>query len=414
VRRLASSLALAKRSLAWRSRALAVWTSLALGWTCGGPTASAAEASDPPLLPETPTAPHYAFAAVPLVSYSSDTGFGLGLRGVVQRRAADAEPYVFSLEAQGFATTGGTQFHFAFLDVPRLAGGPFRLDVLAGYDRNSAAPYYGIGNHPALASDAPTPLDTYVEEYPVLRARLRGAVWQGLSAIGGYRLLLQHVAAEPNSRLAQDAPLGVDGGAYAEASLGLGWDTRDDEMEPTRGALLEATARTTAAPLGSRFVSVGAFSSAAAYQAIGARAVVAGRVALDATWGDVPFDRLQDFGSLLTPFFLLSGVGGGLTVRGLRQSEYVGRTKAIANAEIRWQFMELDVWRERVRLSSIAFVDAGRVWHGRDPPALAAFGVHVGTGGGLRIAWGKLVVLRADVGFAEGAARAYADFRHVF
>ncbi len=381
---------------------------------CVAPAASAEEVPGPAPIAETVSAPRYASAAVPLVSYSSDTGLGLGLRGFIQRRAVDAEPYVFSLEAQGFASTGGAQFHFAFLDVPKLAGGSLRLDVLAGYNRNSAAPYYGIGNHPALASDAPAPLDTYVEEYPVLRARLRGALWRSLLAMGGYRLLLQHVAAEPNSHLARDSPLGVDGGAYAEASLGLGWDTRDDEMEPTRGAVLEATARATAVPLGSRFVSAGAFLSAAGYQAIGARVVVAGRVALDAAWGDVPFDRLQDFGSLLTPFFLLSGVGGGLTVRGLRQSEYVGRTKAIANAEIRWQFAEVDLWRERIRLSSVAFADAGRVWQGPDPPALAAFGVHAGAGGGLRIAWGKLVVLRADVGFAEGAARVYADFRHVF
>jgi hypothetical protein len=67
---------------------------------------------------------------------------------------------------------------------------------------------------------------------------------------------------------------------------------------------------------------------------------------------------------------------------------------------------------ERVRLSSVSF--AGRVWEGPDSPALATFGVHVGAGDGLRIGWGKLVVLRADIGFAEGAVRMYADFRHVF
>jgi hypothetical protein len=149
-----------------------------------------------------------AYAAVPLVSYSSDTGLGLGLRGVVQGRAADSAPYAFSLEAQGFATTGGAQFHYAFFDVPRLAGGSLRLDLLAGYDRNSAAPYYGIGNHPALAADAWTRFDTFLEEYPVLRARMRGPLWRDLSAIGGYRLLLQRVTADPQSLLAHDAPLG--------------------------------------------------------------------------------------------------------------------------------------------------------------------------------------------------------------
>jgi hypothetical protein len=389
-------------------------TAVALAWTCGGSAALATDALGPASITETSSAPSYAYAAVPLVSYSSDTGLGLGLRGVVQRRRGDAEPYAFSLEAQGFATTGGTQLHFAFLDVPGLGGSLARLDVLAGYDRNSAAPYYGIGNHPALTSSAPTPLDTYLEEYPVLRARVRGPLWGDLSVTAGYRLLLQRVVADPQSRLAQDAPLGIDGGAYAEASLGLGWDTRDNEMDPTRGALLEATARATAPLLGSRYLSGGAFGSAAAYQAVLVRVVVAGRFALDETWGDVPFDRLQDFGSLLTPFFLLSGVGGGLTVRGLRQSEYIGRTKTIANAEVRWQFAEIDVLRERVRLSIVTFADAGRVWQGVDPPGLAALGVHVGVGGGLRIAWGKLVVLRADVAYAEGSTGVYADFGNVF
>jgi len=117
----------------------------------------------------------------------------LGLRTGVDtlRHVADTEPYAFSLEAQGFATTGGTQLHFAFLDVPRLGSGSWRLDLLAGYDRNSAAPYYGIGNHPVPAGDAPTSVDTYLEEYPVLRARVRGPVWRALSARAGYRLLLQ-------------------------------------------------------------------------------------------------------------------------------------------------------------------------------------------------------------------------------
>jgi hypothetical protein len=214
------------------------------------------------------------------MSYSSDVGLGLGLRGVVQRRTADTEPYAFSLEAQGFVTTGGTELHFASLDLTRLAGGSLRLDLLAGYDRNSATPYYGIGNHPVLPVDAPTTVDTYLEEYPVVRARVRGPVWRNLSAMAGYRLLLQHVAAEPQSRLSQDSPLGIDGGSYAEGSLGLAWDTRDNEMEPTLGALLEATARATTPLLGSRYLSAGVFASATAYQALTARVVVAGRVAV--------------------------------------------------------------------------------------------------------------------------------------
>src|SRR5258708_34189715 len=145
---------------------------------CVAPAASAEEVPGPAPIAETVSAPRYASAAVPLVSYSSDTGLGLGLGGFIQRRAVAAEASVFSLEAQGFASTGGAQFHFAFLDVPKLAGGSLRLDVLAGYNRNSAAPYYGIGNHPPLASGAPAPLDTTAAANPVRRARLRWPLWR--------------------------------------------------------------------------------------------------------------------------------------------------------------------------------------------------------------------------------------------
>jgi hypothetical protein len=69
--------------------------------------------------------PHFEFSAMPLVNYASDTGIGFGMRGMVQRLAADIKPYQLSLELQGYATTGGAQFHFAFIDMPQIAGSPF-------------------------------------------------------------------------------------------------------------------------------------------------------------------------------------------------------------------------------------------------------------------------------------------------
>ena len=46
--------------------------------------------------------------------------------------------------------------------------------------------------------------------------------------------------------------------------------------------------------------------------------------------------------------------------------------------------------------------------------ALPAAGVHAGVGGGLRVAWGPYFIVRADLGYAEGRARLYADFGQVF
>jgi hypothetical protein len=357
---------------------------------------------------------NYSFAAVPLVSYSSDLGLGVGLRAFVQRRLSDDASPPMALEAQGFAMTGGTQLHFLHLDLPGLIDAKTRLDVLAGYSRSTAAPYYGIGNHAPPPSSTPTSFYSYTESAPLIRLRLRRHLWGPLSLLLGYRLVLDSVEVAPDTLLAAQAPLGTAGDRFSEIAVGLAFDTRDEELSPTNGVLIEGTLRATAPVLGASQSSLGSFFSASAYRTLAPRLVLAGRVAVDAIWGDVPFDRLQDFGSLVSPFFLLDGVGGATTVRGLIQSEYIGHTKAIGNLELRWQFLQISVWNQQVGLSALAFADAGRVWDGPDPADLPNLGLHVGTGGGLRIAWGKTVLLRADAGFAEGRVRLYADFGHVF
>jgi hypothetical protein len=384
--------------------------------TITGNAAETAAPADPGPSDMSPSSsePDLSFAAVPLTSFSSDVGLGLGLRGVVQRTTEGTPPYRWSLEAQGFATTAGTQFHYVSFDVPHIAGTGIRIDGLAGYYRNQAAPYYGIGDHPAPSDAEPASYYSYLEEVPLARGRLRVPVIGSLSAAVAYRFLSQGVTAGQGSLLARDAPLGATGGPYGEASAGLALDTRDDEMSTTEGVLLEITGRTTGAALGSRYVSGGAFASAAVFKSIVRRLVVATRLAADVTWGEVPFDRMQDFGSIVTPFAIVSGVGGALTVRGLRQSEYIAPIKAIANAEIRWQFAQLRVWQHDVRLTSVSFIDGGEVWGAGDSIRSFPRGLHGAFGEGLRIAWGKLVLLRGDAGYGEGDVRLYADFRNVF
>jgi outer membrane protein assembly factor BamA len=358
------------------------------------------------------TAPAWHFAAIPLVNYSSDQGIGLGVRGKAQRWTPGATLYGASVELQGMASTGGSQFHFASVDFPSLGEGHWRLDALAGYTRNTAAPYYGIGNHEAAATqDA---FHSYDEEAPQARLRLRRPLVSHLSAVSGYRLMRVSVRVSPDSLLALDSPTGAQGGPYGELAVGLVWDTRDRELTPRQGVLAELTGRTSQRALGGATPSYGGFASVAAYRAVGSRVVLAGRAAFDAVAGDVPFDRLQDFGSLVSPFYLVDGVGGGLTVRGLLQSEYIGTAKAISNAEVRVQLWDGVFHGEPFGLGAVAFLDAGRVWAPGDRSQLPAAGIHGGLGSGLRIFWGEYFVLRCDAGYAEGRLRVYADFGHIF
>jgi len=361
-------------------------------------------AADPPAVAaevtSEPQQRHWSFAATPLLNFSSDAGLGFGGRAKLERLAGDVEPYWMSLEAQAYGSTGGTQLHFVSVDFPSIAGSLWRVDALGGFWRNVAAHYYGIGDHPPQVEG-----DTFTETSPVVRARARRRLTRALSLLLGYRFMYQLIDAAPDTRLAREAPFGVHGGAYPEVAAGVVWDTRDDELAPARGLLLETSVRSTLQALGSAGNSAAVFCSASLYQPIADGWLLAVRLALDAAWGDIPFNREGDFGTLVSPALVVAGVGGGLSVRGLPQGEYVGKLKLISNVELRFPLFGFQLFGERLATSAVAFVDAGKVDLGA---------VHLGAGGGLRIRWGRFFLVRLDAGYAEGGVRFYADFGHVF
>lgn len=348
-------------------------------------------------------APHWRFAALPTFNYSSDTGLGFGARGKAQRLADDVKPYWLSIEAQLYGTTGGTQMHFVSADLPSLLGSAWRVDGLVGFRRNVAAHYYGLGEHAPV--DEGDDRSLYVETAPLLRLRARRGFLKHASVQVGYRLLLEKIDAPAGGLLAEEAPFGARGGAYSELSGGLAWDTRDDELLPTRGVLIETSVRTTSRILGSTGDAIGVYGSAAAYQPIAKGWLIAARVAFDATFGNVPFNRAGDFGTLLSPNVVTAGVGGSTTVRGMLQSEYVGTKKLVTNVELRFPIVDFTAFKQDLGFAGVAFADAGQVDFGR---------VRMGVGGGLRIRWGRFFMVRLDAGYSEDRVRFYADFGNVF
>jgi hypothetical protein len=347
--------------------------------------------------------PHWSFAAMPTFNYSSDTGLGFGARGKAQRLANGTEPYWLSIEAQLYGSTGGTQMHFLSLDMPSIAGSAWRVDALGGFQRNTVAHYYGLGEHGRIAPDEDD--DTYTEMAPLVRVRARRKFLRHASLQLSYRAFFETIDVRAGSLLAREAPFGVKGGAYSELAAGVAWDTRDDELVPTRGVLIETSVRTTAKVLGSTGNSVGLYAAASGFQPIARGWLIAARIAVDATFGDVPFNRAGDFGTLVSPFLVVAGVGGGLTVRGLLQSEYVGARKLVTNLELRFPIVDFAVFGQQLAVSGVAFADGGQVDTGP---------VRLGAGGGLRIRWGKFFIVRLDAGYAEDRVRFYADFGHVF
>jgi hemolysin activation/secretion protein len=88
--------------------------------------------------------------------------------------------------------------------------------------------------------------------------------------------------------------------------------------------------------------------------------------------------------------------------------------KALANGELRWKFLSVSPWRQRLDFTVIAFLDAGQSWadlrfqHSGLP--------RYAGGGGLRIAWEDNFILRLDYGVSprDGTSGFYLDFNHLF
>lgn len=105
----------------------------------------ATEETDIPVKTEKPQGMEY--TALPLPSYNSDDGFGMGLRVQANHYDNDLEPYDYSIFGQLFKTTKGYEYHIVEADILDIFGSPFRIKARAGFERTLNAQYYGYGNY---------------------------------------------------------------------------------------------------------------------------------------------------------------------------------------------------------------------------------------------------------------------------
>ena len=92
---------------------------------------------------------------IPMANYTSNAGFGYGLRvygynnGVPTDPYFNESPYFMQVFAQFFQTTLGQSYHRVELDMPFLAGSEYRLRSIVEYVGILNANFYG-----ASAGDA--------------------------------------------------------------------------------------------------------------------------------------------------------------------------------------------------------------------------------------------------------------------
>lgn len=393
-------------------------------------------------------------SGLPIVSYGTDELWGFGAHVKVTDFGDGTQPpFLYSVEANVYATTGGVQSHWLGLDLPHLAGSPYRVSLQLGYERAKFQPYYGRGNgsvdNPLFTEcdrdSLPSPPDTcprQSQENPQPNPEFRGVRYYQYDLVAfpkvdltvlrsmggpwswivGYRFRL--VGFKPNysaedlgqttgSQLSGDASsgklVGWDGRLqsfdqriiqrYAEVSTGLRFDTRDNEFAPTRGMFHEVSIRGAAHALGGESNAWGANATLRFYQRL-----------VPSYWRLVFALRLlADVASDGSPFYISGpdGLGGRDSIRALPLDRFQGNVKLVGNAELRWRAISIGEFE----LGTMVGVDAGRVWARLGHSDVGPF--QVGAAAGLRVAWSHHFVIRADVGIAP-TSTFFLDFGEVF
>jgi hypothetical protein len=386
------------------------------------------------------------FAVLPALNYDSDLGLGVGAAVVLAQFDPLSAPYRWRLEAvlltrlQLVAGAIEAPFHdhYVALDVPQLAGGPLRLNLLAAFQRITTAGWYGLGSEAPLASASDDRrFQQFERTSPSLRGVARLAIGGArgeLKLFGGAEVSHSWMSLYPGSLLERDAaratrPVSADDGVLSALVhgtrdhwlvlllLGLIWDSRDHETVPSSGALHELSLR--ASPgVDERLGYAGLTLSVAGYWPLyDEHLVLAARLVGDALFGTPPVYALASFGGLRS----VDGPGGTASTRGVLLHRFHGKLKVLGNAELRARFLDFVLFEQRIELGAAVFADGGRVWADTEARVLDARPLDggswaAGLGGGLRYRWGETFLVRAELGYSptDGTTGVYIDINQAF
>jgi len=206
--------------------------------------------------------------------------------------------------------------------------------------------------------------------------------------------------------------LGYDGGWDNALKVGLTYDTRDFEPDPSSGVMLQLAGRVSSEALGSSFNYQQLTLSARGFHNLlgeDQRLILAGRLTYVMQFGDIPF-----YSSSTIPFTDgdMNGLGGHATLRGFATDRFVGEAMAVANAELRWSFAERQLWGQHLRFMLVPFVDMGSVF---DSVSDTSFEDWRFAGGlGLRLAWNLSTIVSFDFARSSEDSLFYMELQHQF
>jgi outer membrane protein assembly factor BamA len=197
--------------------------------------------------------------------------------------------------------------------------------------------------------------------------------------------------------------------------LGVIYDTRDLEPNPSSGSLAEFTDELSSTSLGSEYNFNRVFFHYNYYHKLlkgtFSKLVFAGRAGMGYTSGNAPFYEYLDQWSPAEGD--INGLGGPQTLRGYAQSRFVAPVVALANFELRCRFIQFDVLKQHLDFYAIPFFDAGGVWNTLN--RISNFqNWRFSEGPGMQIAWNEDTILRFDYGMCTEGNQFYFSIEQIF
>ncbi|WP_173003158.1 BamA/TamA family outer membrane protein [Chitinophaga sp. SYP-B3965] len=186
---------------------------------------------------------------------------------------------------------------------------------------------------------------------------------------------------------------------YAGISAGFNIDTRDNDLNPTRGLLWSTTyqANTGLNKFSNSYSTLRTDMSIYASLGLPASVVLVSRFGGGVTWGQ-------------PEFFQSMTLGGTANLRGYRNNRFAGRAMVYNNMELRVKLFDFTSYILPGSVGLIAFNDVGRVWKDGEK----SHEWHDGYGGGLYFSPVNMLIITAVVGRSKEETLPYVTFGFKF
>lgn len=364
----------------------------------------------------------YGVTGLPFAYLSPNTGWNVGMRlhwADYRRR-----PYRYKLTLHVQRSTEGKLKNRIRLKVPRISGTGFGVRLEARFERNLRTRYYGLGNQSQYDEELiERGSSRYIDENyyyyvlseaPRLLASFLRHIHGPVTASVGFGLENTEVKQRGVAAfyLDQGTPDGVRDGFTGFMSCTLEWDSRDDETIPSRGVFHEwsyESARNSLVGLFFKEINFQRYTfTDMRYVPVSDRLTFAHRAVFEVLAGEIPLYAYGEIGGSRR----VKGLGGSDSLRGFDTQRFTDDVRFFSNLEARYKVYSMWFVGQYLEWYGAGYIDMGRVWPDLSDVGLG--GMHMSTGGGLRLSWDNDFVIRMGMGYSKEQRDVFIDLGNVF